>query len=169
MTQVSLKSNFIWHISIKAIALKVREGKYQEPIQPSTTPDTGHHIGKAQEHHTQKSHEVNPFPKCDLYVIKNNDNRRYEGRSICNENAFVTPSLSALGFHTICETKDQILTFQIMPKTLFYLSYSLSYRLLKTHISHSYTLFIFSSGLQRWESMFFFLKQTFYKHGSHIH
>ena len=39
------------------------EGKDQESIQSSTTPDPGHHMGK--KHHTQESPEVNLFPARD--------------------------------------------------------------------------------------------------------
>ena len=53
----------------------------------------------------------------------------YEGRSICNENVFITPSINALGFYGLYETKYQNLTFQMMHNALFYLSYLLSYRL----------------------------------------
>ena len=38
--------------------------KDQELIQSSTTPDTGHHIGKWQKHkkhHKEESQEVSPF------------------------------------------------------------------------------------------------------------
>ena len=44
---------------------KCKEGKDQESIQSSTTPDPRHHMGKGQntrKHHTHESQEVSPFP-----------------------------------------------------------------------------------------------------------
>ena len=35
-----------------------------------------------------------------------------QGGSICKENAFITPSITLLGFYAACETKDQNLTFK---------------------------------------------------------
>ena len=64
-----------------------------------------------------------------------------------NENVFITPSTNALGFYTICQTKDQSLALQMVHQPLFYLSNLFSYRLLKH--THTYTLYIFSSRLQK--------------------
>ena len=50
------------------------EGKDQESIQSSTTPDPGHHMGKrknAGKHHIQESQEVSPFPTGDHNVAGN--------------------------------------------------------------------------------------------------
>ena len=47
---------------------KIDEGKDQESIQLSTTPDPGHHMGKWQntrELQIQAGQEVNPFPVGD--------------------------------------------------------------------------------------------------------
>ena len=46
------------------------EGKDQESIQSSTTPDTEHHMGKRQlkntiKHQIQERQEVSPFPAGD--------------------------------------------------------------------------------------------------------
>ena len=46
----------------------------------------------------------------------------YEGGSICNENSIITPSINALGFSAICQTKDQSVVVIMVYKTLFYLS-----------------------------------------------
>ena len=46
----------------------------------------------------------------------------YEGGSICNENPFITPSINALGFYAICQTKDQSVAVIMVYETLFYLS-----------------------------------------------
>ena len=46
----------------------------------------------------------------------------YEGGSICNENPFITPSPSALGFYAMYQTKDQSIAFIMVQETLFYLS-----------------------------------------------
>ena len=48
--------------------------------------------------------------------------RRYEGGSICNENPYITPSINALGFYAICQTKDQSVAIKMVYETLFYLS-----------------------------------------------
>ena len=68
-----------------------------------------------------------------------------------DENVLITPSTNALGFYTICQTKDQSLALQMVHQPLFYLSNLLSYRLLKhTHThTHTYTLHIVSSRLQK--------------------
>ena len=60
-------------------------------------------------------------------MLKNSDNlhssfSRYEGGSICNENPFITPSINALGFYVICQTKDQSVAVIMVYETLFYLS-----------------------------------------------
>ena len=47
---------------------------------------------------------------------------KYEGGSICNENHFITPSINALGFYAICQTKDQSVAVIMVYETLFYLS-----------------------------------------------
>ena len=46
----------------------------------------------------------------------------YEGGSICNENPCITPSINALGFYAICQTKDQSVALIMVYETLFYLS-----------------------------------------------
>ena len=46
----------------------------------------------------------------------------YEGGSICNENLYITPSINALGFYAICQTKDQSVAVKMVYETLFYLS-----------------------------------------------
>ena len=56
------------------------EGKDQEPIQSSTTPDRGHHMTKTKnirkkrqnirKHHTQESQEANPFQAGDHKAAK---------------------------------------------------------------------------------------------------
>ena len=53
------------------------------------------------------------------------------GGSIYNGNALITPPTKALEFYAMCGTKDQGLTFLMVYKTLFYVSYLLRYRLLK--------------------------------------
>ena len=45
-----------------------------------------------------------------------------EGGLICNENPFITPSTNALGFYTICQTKDQSVAVIRVHETLFYLT-----------------------------------------------
>ena len=60
----------------------------------------------------------------------------YEGGSIYNGNTFRTQPTKALECYAICRTKDQGLTFLMVYKTLFYVSYLLIYRLLKqAHIN----------------------------------
>ena len=39
---------------------------------------------------------------------------------MCNENQFITPFANALGFYTICQTKDQSVAVIMVHKTLFY-------------------------------------------------
>ena len=53
----------------------------------------------------------------------------YEGDSICNEIALITPSTHGLELYTIYGMKDQGFTFRMVHKTLFYHSYLSSYRL----------------------------------------
>ena len=60
------------------------------------------------------------------------------GWSIYNGNTLITPPIKALEFYAICGTKDQGLTFLMVYKTLFYVSYLIRYRLLKH--AHIYTL-----------------------------
>ena len=55
----------------------------------------------------------------------------YEGGSICNENPIITPSINALGFYAICQTKDQSVAVIMVYKTLFYFANLISYRLFK--------------------------------------
>ena len=53
-----------------------QEGKDQESIQSSTTPDPGHHIGKGQntrKYHIQESQEVSPFPAGDHKAAMNRE------------------------------------------------------------------------------------------------
>ena len=56
---------------------------------------------------------------------------QYEGGSIYNGNTLITQPTKALEFFAIYRTKDQGLTFLMVYKTLFYVSYLLRYRLLK--------------------------------------
>ena len=67
----------IWSgFNISQDAKKSKEGKDQESIQSSTTPDPGHHMGKWQKHnHTQESQEVHPFPASDHKDVRNRQNR----------------------------------------------------------------------------------------------
>ena len=60
---------------------------------------------------------------------------------MCNENPFITPSTNALGFYSICQTKDQSLSVLMVHKLLFYLS---KFNILHTFFlkAHSYTLYI---------------------------
>ena len=44
------------------------------------------------------------------------------GGSICNENPMITPSINALGFYAICQTKAQSMAVVMVYKTLFHLS-----------------------------------------------
>ena len=53
----------------------------------------------------------------------------YEGDSIYNEIALITPPTHGLELFTIYGMKDQGFTFRMMHKTLFYHSYLSSYRL----------------------------------------
>ena len=62
----------------------------------------------------------------------------YEGGSIYNGNTLITPPTKALELYAICGTKDQGLTYLMVYKTLFYVSYLLRFRLLKQ--AHIYTL-----------------------------
>ena len=48
--------------------------------------------------------------------------RCYEGGSICNENPFITPTINALGFYAICQTKDQSVAVIMVYETSLYLS-----------------------------------------------
>ena len=73
-----------------------------------------------------------------MIVTNNKGSDVYEGGSIYNGNTPITPPKKALEFYTICGTKDQGLTFLMVYKTLFYVSYLLRYRLVKQ--AHIYTL-----------------------------
>ena len=53
----------------------------------------------------------------------------YEGDSIYNEIALITPPTHKLKLYTIYGIKDQGFTFRMVHKTLFYHSYLSSYRL----------------------------------------
>ena len=53
----------------------------------------------------------------------------YEGGSICNEIALITPPTRRLELYTIYGMKDQGFTFRMVHKTLFYHYYLSSYRL----------------------------------------
>ena len=57
----------------------------------------------------------------------------YEGGSICNENPIINPSIAALGFYGICQTKDQSSAVIMMYKHYFIFSNLISYRLFKKH------------------------------------
>ena len=57
--------------------------------------------------------------------------QRYEGDSICNEIALITPPTHGLELYTINGMKDQGFTFRMVHKTLFYHFYLSSYRLSK--------------------------------------
>ena len=50
--------------------LSKNEGKDQELIQSSTTPDPGHHIGKLQKP-KKTSHTISPFPAGDHKAVRN--------------------------------------------------------------------------------------------------
>ena len=67
---------------------------------------------------------VKPIPE-DLEI---KDKFKYEGDSICNEIALITPSTHGLELHTIYGMKDQGFTNRMVHKTLFYHSYVSSYR-----------------------------------------
>ena len=56
-------------------------------------------------------------------------NSLYEGGSIYNEIALITPPTHGLELYTIYGMKDQGFTFRMVHKTLFYHSYLSSYRL----------------------------------------
>ena len=51
------------------------EGKDQELIQSSSTPDPGHHTRESDKdtriHHTQESQKVSPFPAGDQKAARN--------------------------------------------------------------------------------------------------
>ena len=54
------------HIEEKLHFYSKVEGKNQESIQPSTTPDQGQRMGKRQiTNHIQGSQEISPFPVGD--------------------------------------------------------------------------------------------------------
>ena len=53
----------------------------------------------------------------------------YEGDSIYNEIALITPPTHGLELYTIYGMKDQGFTFRMVHRTLFYHFYSSSYRL----------------------------------------
>ena len=53
----------------------------------------------------------------------------YEGDSIYNEIALITPPTHGLELYTIYGMKDQGFTFRMVHRTLFYHSYLSSYRL----------------------------------------
>ena len=57
----------------------------------------------------------------------------YEGDSICNEIAPITPPTHGLELYTIHRMKDQGLTFRMVHKIVFYHSYLSSYRLSKRY------------------------------------
>ena len=72
------------------------------------------------------------YIKLQLLVIKNflyNKTWIYEGDSIYNEIALITPSTHGLELYTIYGKKDQCFTFRMVHKTLFYHSNLPSYRL----------------------------------------
>ena len=60
-------------------------------------------------------------------------NYRYEGCSIYNDNALVTPSTNTLEFYSIYLLKDQYIILKIVHSTLLNLSSLFSYRHLKKH------------------------------------
>ena len=55
---------------------------------------------------------------------------RYEGGSIYIGNTLITQPTGGLEFYTLNGTKDQGLTFSMVDRIFFYLSYLFSYRLL---------------------------------------
>ena len=78
-----------------------------------------------------------------LFSIYALESSIYEGGSIYNGNTLITQPTGALEFYTLYGTRDQGLTFSMVDRILFYLSYLLSYRLLiKVYI---YTLHMNSS------------------------
>ena len=57
--------------------------------------------------------------------------------SICNETPFINPSINALGFYAICQTKDQsvaVIMVIMVHETLFYHS---KFNKLQTFIKHT--------------------------------
>ena len=59
-------------VSIKMLYKSKKDGKDQESIQSSTTPDPGYHMGKWQQLNiTNKTQEVSPFPACDHKAAMN--------------------------------------------------------------------------------------------------
>ena len=58
---------------------------------------------------------------------------QYEGGSICNENPIITPSINALGFYAICQTKDQSVSVIMVYKNYFIFQNLISNRLFKKH------------------------------------
>ena len=56
------------------------------------------------------------------YICPNRETEKYEGGSICNENPFITPSTNALGYHAICQTKNQSVAVIMVHETLFHLT-----------------------------------------------
>ena len=67
----------------------------------------------------KKSSQLSLTQRDDCVTRKDS---KYEGGSICNENLIITPSINALGFYVICQTKDQSVAVIMVYKTLFYLS-----------------------------------------------
>ena len=67
--------NTIWII----YHLNQEEGKFQELIHSSTTPDPCHFMGKLQKqkkkNHTQERHEASPFPAGDRKAAMNRQDR----------------------------------------------------------------------------------------------
>ena len=62
------------HNAYHCILTNKEEGKDQESIQSSATPDTGHGMGKLQntrKHHTQESPDVSPFTAGDNKAAMN--------------------------------------------------------------------------------------------------
>ena len=57
----------------------------------------------------------------------------YEGDSICNEIALITPTTHGLELYTIYGMKEQGFTFRLVHKTLFYHSNLSSYGLRKRY------------------------------------
>ena len=68
---IMLYEKVIGHIS--QLHKSKKDGKDQESIQSSTTPDSGYHVGKWQNviNITKKSQEVSPFPAGDHKAAMN--------------------------------------------------------------------------------------------------
>ena len=78
---------------------------------------------------------------------------QYEGGSIYNGNTLITQPTKALEFYAICGTKDQGLTFLMVYKTLFYISYLLRYRLLKQAPIYIHLIYLINIEKERFNKV----------------